>query len=105
MKGEVAVSTYVVLFGFTQEGIRNIKDSPARVEAARKSFRALGAEVKEFYAVMGMGQYDTMFIVEAPNDETVVKANLAIGSLGNVRTTTHRAFKEDEFRKIIAALP
>jgi uncharacterized protein with GYD domain len=99
------MATYIVLFGFTQEGIRNIKDSPARVEAAKKSFRALGAEVKEFYAVMGMGQYDTMFIVEAPNDETVVKAALAIGSLGYVHTNTYRAFKEDEFRKIVAALP
>jgi uncharacterized protein with GYD domain len=99
------VSTYIVLFGFTQQGIKNIKESPTRIQSAKKSFQALGAEVKEFFAVMGMGEYDTMFIVEAPNDETIAKATLAIGSLGYVRTNTHRVFKEDEFRKMIAAMP
>ncbi len=99
------MSTYIVLFSFTQEGIRKIKDSPARIDAANKNFKAMGVEVKEFFAVMGMGEYDTMFIVDALNDETMAKATLAIGSLGFVRTSTHRAFKEDEFRKIVAAIP
>lgn len=99
------MSTYIVLFSFTQEGIRKIKDSPARIDAAKKNFKAMGVEVKDYFAVMGMGDYDTMFIAEAPNDETMAKANLAIGSLGFVRTSTHRAFNEGEFRKIVAALP
>ena len=99
------MSTYVMLFGFTQQGIMNIKESPARVEAAEKTCQAMGAKVKDFYAVMGMGQYDTLFILEAPDDETIAKAAMAIGSLGNVRTETHRAFAEDEYGKILAALP
>lgn len=62
----------------------------------------MGAEVKVFYSVMG--RYDTVFIVEAPDDETVAKAALKVGSLGNVRTETLRAFTEDEYRNMIAAI-
>jgi len=51
-----------------------------------------------------MGKYDTVLVVEAPDDETIAKLTLAIGSLGNVRTETLRAFTEDEYRKIIADL-
>ena len=99
------MATYIMFFGFTEQGIKDIKESPKRVEAAKQSIRALGTEVKTFYAVMGMGQYDTMFVVEAPNDEAVARAALAIGSLGYVHTNTHRAFTEDEYRKMIAELP
>ena len=99
------MATYIVLFGYTQLGIENVKESPARVDAAEKAFKAVGAKVKEFYAVMGMSHYDTIFIVEAPDDETVAKAVLTIGSVGNVRTETHRAFTQSEFKKIVAALP
>ena len=98
------MGTYIMLFGFTQLGIMKVKESPARVEAARKTCQTMGAKVKDFYAVMGMGQYDTVFILEAPNDEAIAKAALAISSLGSVRTETHRAFTEDEYRKIITAL-
>jgi len=97
------MATYIILLRFTQQGIKNIKESPDRVDAAKQTFRAMGAEVKEFYSVMG--KYDTVFVVEAPDDETIAKLTLAIGSLGNVRTETLRAFTEDEYRKIIADLP
>ena len=99
------MATYVMLFGLTQQGITHIKESPARVEAAKKICDTMGASVKDFYSVMGMGQYDTIFILEAPDDETIAKAALSISSLGNVRTETHRAFAEDEYKRIIAALP
>ena len=97
------MATYITLFRYTQQGIGNIKESPARLDAAKQAARALGAEVKAFYLVMG--QYDGVIIVEAPNDEAVTKLLLATGSLGNVRTETLRAYTEDEFRKLIAALP
>jgi uncharacterized protein with GYD domain len=99
------MATYIVLFSFTDQGIRNIKDGPARVKAAKKIFQDLGANVKDFYLVMGFAQYDTLFVVEAPDDETVSKASLKIGSLGNVRTDTHRALTEEEFQKIVSNLP
>ena len=97
------MATYVVSSSLTQRGIESVKESPARVEAAKQTFKTIGAQVKEFYMVMG-AHYDTLFIVEAPDDETVAKAALSIGSLANVRTETHRAFTEDEYRKIIAGL-
>ena len=99
------MGTYIMLFGFTQQGIVNVKESPARIEAAKKTCEAVGVGVKDFYSVMGMGRYDTVFILEASDDETVAKAAFAIASQANVRTETHRAFTEDEFRKVIGALP
>lgn len=98
------MANYIVFFGYTEQGIKNIKDSPARVEAARKTFEDMGAKVKDFYLVMGMDRYDTMFIVEAPDDESVAQASLKVGSSGNVHTNTHRVFSQNEFKKIVSRL-
>jgi uncharacterized protein with GYD domain len=95
--------TYIALLHYTEEGMKKIKESPARLDAAKKAFKAVGAELKQWYLVMG--RYDAVVISEAPNDETVAKLALAIGSLGALHTETLRAFTEDEYRKIIAALP
>lgn len=103
IKGRFVMSTYIVLFRFTQKGVETIKKSPLRVEKAKSTFEELGAKVREFYALLG--QYDTVFIAEAPNDETIAKAAMAVASLGNVQTEILRAFTEDEFREIIAGLP
>lgn len=94
--------TYITLAHWTQQGIEKVKDSPARLDAARKAFRALGADLKEFY--LTMGQYDFVLITEAPNDETAAKTALAVASQGNVRTETLRAFTEDEYRKLLGSL-
>ena len=95
--------TYASLLNYTEQGVRNIKESPARLDAARKAFQAQGAELKQFF--LTMGRYDILIIAEAPNDEAVGKVTLALGSLGNVRTETFRVFTEPEFRKLIASLP
>jgi len=95
--------TYIVLAHFTQEGIQNIKDSPSRLDATKQIFESMGAKIKEFYLVTG--EYDLVLIGEAPDDETVAKLALTIGSTGAVRSVTLRAFPEAEYRKIIAALP
>ena len=97
------MATYIMLHRYTQKGIENIKQSPARLDAAKKAFKTLGAELKQFYLVAG--QYDIVTISEAPDDETIAKCALDIASKGNVTTETLRAFTEDEYRKIIAALP
>lgn len=97
------MGTYIVLARYTDKGIENIKESPARLDAAKEAFKAMGAELKEFYLVSG--QYDMVVVAEAPDHETVSKLALSIGSRGAVRTETLRAFTEDEYRKIIAALP
>lgn len=95
--------TYISLLRFTEQGVQNIKESPARLDAARSAFKAVGAELKAFY--LTMGQYDAVVISEGPGDETAAKLALAIGSQGAIRTETLRAFTEDEYRSIIASLP
>ena len=97
------MSTHIVLIKWTQEGIKNVKESPNRLDMAKKAFQAAGAELKEFYLVMG--QYDMVVVSEGPNDETAAKLALAIGSQGAISTETLRAFTEDEYMKIIAELP
>ncbi len=94
--------TYMSLINWTEQGIRNIKDSPNRLEAAKKSLQDMGGELKTFY--MLQGSYDAVLILEAPSDEALGKFLLKIGSAGNVRTTTMRAYPEAEYRKIIAGV-
>jgi uncharacterized protein with GYD domain len=97
------MTTHITLVRFTQQGIENIKDSPARLDHVKDAFRASGAEFKAFYSVMG--QYDAVVISEAPDVETVAKLALAIGAQGNTRTETLPAFTEDEYRQLIETMP
>ena len=97
------MATYISLINYTQQGAQNIKDSPARFDAAKKAVQSMGGDIKEVF--LTMGQYDLVIIAKAPDDETIGKFLLATGSLGNVRTQTMRAFTEDEFRKLVAGLP
>ncbi len=94
--------TYVSLAHYTDQGIRNIKESATRLDAAKKAFQGAGGELKQFFLLMG--RYDILIISEAPDDETAGKVALSLGALGNVRTETFRAFTEPEFRKLIGAL-
>jgi uncharacterized protein with GYD domain len=103
MEGGHAMRTFITLIRFTPQGIGGIKESPKRLDAAKQAFRAMGAELKQWYLVQG--QYDAVVIGEAPDDETAMKLALIINSQGAIRTETLRAFTEDEYRKIIAALP
>ncbi|WP_242334149.1 MULTISPECIES: GYD domain-containing protein [Anaeromyxobacter] len=98
------MASYLMQFSFTAQGIQQIKDSPARVEAAKQTVRAMGGEVREFYAILGSA-HDTLFILEAPDDAAVARMVLAIGSRGYVRTETHRLFTEEEYGKVIRSLP
>ena len=95
--------TYITLYRFTAKGIENIKESPARFEAGRAAVEAAGGKILGFY--LTMGQYDLVAISEGPDDKTAATITLAIGSQGYVQTETLRAFTEDEYREIIAALP
>ncbi|HVP61673.1 MAG TPA: GYD domain-containing protein [Myxococcaceae bacterium] len=95
--------TYVTLMRFTDQGIRNIKEGPARLEAAKKVFQSAGAEIKSFY--LALGNYDAVLVTDGPNDETAARLALTVGSLGNVRTDTMRVFTEAEYRKLISSMP
>ena len=94
--------TYICLARWTAKGLENIKDSPSRLDAARKLFQSMGLILKDFFMVTG--QYDFVFIAEAPDDAAIAKAILSIGSKGAVQTETLRAFTESEYRSIVAGL-
>jgi uncharacterized protein with GYD domain len=95
--------TYITLVNYTQKGIENIKESPARLDGVKEALKAAGGELKAFY--LTMGHYDMVVISEAPNDEAYAATMLAIGASGTVRSETLKAFTEDEYRKVIAAIP
>jgi len=95
--------SYLTLANWTDQGIRDVKDLPERVEAVNEAAREAGGRLVFFY--MTMGQYDMAVLLELPDDDAAAKLALTIGGRGNVRGTTLKAFTEDETRGIIAALP
>ena len=94
--------TYLMLLNWTDQGIKNVKDSPKRLDGVKKLAKDLGGEVKSFY--MTLGAYDLVLIVEMPNNDKLANFVLKLGSLGNVRSTTLRAYSEDDYRRIISGL-
>jgi len=95
--------TYVILMNLTEQGIKNIKGAPERIEMTSKALEAAGGKLIGFYSTMG--QYDYVAIAEGPSDEVTMTQLLAIGMAGNVRTTTLKAFTKEEFAKIVKGLP
>ena len=96
------MATYVLLLNFTDQGIRNVKDTAKRAEAFKKIADKAGAKVKEVYWTMG--QYDGVLIFEAPEEATATALGLSLGSLGNVQTQTLRAFSVEEIGRILAKM-
>ena len=96
------MATFIGLVNFTDQGIRNVKDSPDRYEAFRAMAEKVGVTLKGVYYTVG--HYDMVLIMEG-SDEAVVTAMLKVGSLGNVRTETLRGFALEEMRKIVGKLP
>ncbi len=94
---------YITLFKLTDQGAKAIKEAPGRIEAGIKAFEKMGGKLIGFYTVMG--EYDYVSIGEAPSDEVATAFSLAIGSLGNVRTTTMKAYTTKEFEAIVKKLP
>jgi uncharacterized protein with GYD domain len=94
---------YVSLIKWTEEGVKNIKDSPARLKAAEKLTEAVGGKITHSYITMG--EYDMVVITEATSEEAGTAALLSIASRGFVRTVTMRAFTPAEFAKILKQMP
>lgn len=93
---------YVVLVNFTDQGIRTIRDFPEAMQAATQRLQAAGVSITRYFT---MGQYDAVVLIEAPSDEVQLTQALNIGSQGNLRTTTLKAFTEEEFVRAIGNLP
>jgi len=95
--------TYVILMNLTEQGIKNIKGAPERIEMTSKALEAAGGRLIGIYSTMG--QYDSVAIAEGPSDEAAMTQLLTIGMAGNVRTTTLKAFTKEEFAVIVKGLP
>jgi uncharacterized protein with GYD domain len=94
------MAIFVVLGHFSDQGIRNIKDSIKRSEAFREQAQRLGGSVKEVFWTMG--RYDIVAIVEAPDEKAITTLGLSVGKLGNVRTETLRAFNKADMDSILS---
>src|SRR5688572_3723222 len=100
--GGKEMAKYIALINWTDQGIKNVKDSPKRLDAGRELAKKLGCELSDFY--MTIGSYDMVAMMEAPDDETMARFALSLASAGNVRTTTLKALPEDAYRKVIGSL-
>ena len=94
------MAMYVSLLQFTDQGIRNIKDTVKRAAAATAEAEKMGAKITD--AFWTMGAYDLVLLFDAPNDETMTAITLKLASLGNVKTQTMRAFRKEEMERILA---
>jgi uncharacterized protein with GYD domain len=92
---------YVVLLNWTDQGVRGVKDTAKRAEAARSQAEKLGGKLQVYYT---LGEYDLVGILEMPDDDTVMQFVLWVGSLGNIRTKTMRAWTEAEAARVVAKL-
>jgi uncharacterized protein with GYD domain len=101
-KGAIIMATYVSLIQFTDQGIRNVKDTVKRGEAAIAEAEKMGMKVTEEFWTMGA--YDVVVLFEAPDEATMSAFILKIGSMGNVKGQTLRAFRREEMEKILAKI-
>jgi len=97
------MAKYVTLYQFTDEGMRSVKDSPARLKAGIQRAESLGMKVHGAYYTQG--QYDLVIISEADDEKVATAFALAQAALGNVRSTTLRAFDPTEFEAITKLMP
>ena len=96
------MAMYVSLLQFTDQGVRNVKDTRKRSEAATAEAEKMG--VKIINTFWTMGAYDVVVLLDAPNDETASAFSLKMGSLGNVKSQTMRAFRVEEMESILAKI-
>jgi uncharacterized protein with GYD domain len=96
------MATYILLGTFTDQGIRNIKDTTKRAEAVRGMAKKAGVTVNDMYWTLG--QYDVAAILDSPDEESITSLALSIGVLGNVRTQLLRAFNEEEITSILGRM-
>lgn len=97
------METYIILGSYTSQGVAKIKESPGRIEAARKAVESAGGKFLAWY--LTMGRYDFMAITQAPNAQAAAGVLLAIGAQGSVKTETLRALTEEEFKGVVAGMP
>jgi uncharacterized protein with GYD domain len=96
------MATFVVLASFTDQGIRNVKETVGRAEAFKEMAKKCGVTVKDMYWTLG--PYDVITICEAPNDEAATALSMSVCSRGNIKAQTLRAFSFDEVKNILGKM-
>ena len=96
------MTIYIMLANWTEQGAKNVRDSPRRLDSAKQLLEDMGGEMKSFY--MTMGDYDMVAVFEAPDDVVAARFGLQMAQAGNIRTRTLKAFPEAAYREIIASL-
>ena len=96
------MATFISTIKFTEQGIQNIKDTGKRAAALKAAAKKMKVKVTSVY--WSLGDYDGLLICDAPDEETATALMLSLGSKGNVRTTTVRAFNAAEMDKILARM-
>jgi uncharacterized protein with GYD domain len=100
--GKTTMATYVVLATFTDQGVKNAKDSPKRAEAFRQMAETFGVTVRDIFWTQG--RYDIVIVIEAPDELSATALNLSLSALGNIRTESLRAFSSADMLKIVAKM-
>ncbi len=96
------MATYIMLANFSEQGIRNVKDTTKRAEALATLAKKVGGSVKATYWTLG--QYDAIAILDAPDEISATAFSLSVGALGNIRTQTLRAFSLEEMGKVLSKI-
>lgn len=94
--------SYVMLANWTDQGARQVKESPRRLDSAKRALVDMGGEFRSVY--MTMGEYDLIVVYDAPDDAVAARFTLLLAQLGSVRTKTLKAFPEAAYREIIHSL-
>ena len=97
------MATYIALINFTDQGVRHIRQTTERAKALMNAAANLGVRIKEIYWTMGA--FDAVFIADAADEESMTAFTLSVGSLGNIRTQTMRAFSADQMNRILEKVP
>ena len=90
---------FIIFGNYTDKGIKNITNSPSRLASAKELAKEFNGKISSFY--LTLGQYDFFLICEFPDDEKAARFTVKLGSFGNVRTTTLKAFTEEEYKNIL----
>ncbi len=91
--------TYLTLFKWTEQGVKDVKNAPARFQASKNLTESMGGKILGLYVTMG--EYDVVAVSEGPSDEVATALALSIAAKGNVKSTTMRAFTESEFSEMV----
>ncbi|MBL0375352.1 GYD domain-containing protein [Rhizobium sp. KVB221] len=96
------MTTYIIMLNWTEQGVKNLRESPKRLDAAKKALEAMGGSFRDFY--LTMGDCDMVAVCEAPDDAVMARFGLTLAMGGNVRSRTMKAFPEKAYRELIGTL-